>query len=379
MAWYITPLGGREDSWSGLLAQVQDVTERRAAERSRLDEARKAAAEARKMLADVRRDMVQSHMCLNMVSRSPRMREVFETLPQIAETPATVLVCGESGTGKELIARAIHDMSPRKDKPFVAINCSALPDTLLESELFGYKAGAFTDAKKDKPGKFALAEDGTLFLDEIGDISTAMQVKLLRVLQERVYEPLGGTQPVKADVRIVTATNRDLPAQVKEGKFREDLYYRIKVLQISLPPLRERLCDIPLLCQHFIELFNTRYGKDVRGVSQDALEVLLAHKYPGNIREFENIIEHAFIFCKGQEIESNHLPGDVRAVPAGDAHSALAAVRNFDELEKIYIESVLAETGGNKLKAARKLGVHKATLFRKIKRLGISGGNGDGE
>jgi transcriptional regulator with PAS, ATPase and Fis domain len=304
------------------------------------------------------------------------MQEVFETLPQIAETPATVLVCGESGTGKEIIAHALHDMSPRKEKPFVAINCSALPDTLLESELFGYKAGAFTDAKKDKPGRFAQAEGGTLFLDEIGDISAAMQAKLLRVLQERVYEPLGGTQPVKANVRVVAATNRDLPAMVKEGKFREDLYYRIKVLQILLPPLRERLCDIPLLCQHFIELFNVRYGKKVRGVSQEALEMLLAHNYPGNIREFENVIEHAFIFCKAEEIQASHLPGDLRAGPSGGDRSALSSVRNFDELEKIYIESVLAETGGNKLQAARKLGVHKATLFRKIKRLGISGANG---
>jgi PAS domain S-box-containing protein len=377
LEWLVTPLGGADEERTGVLVQVQDVTDRKLAERSRLDEARAAADEARRMLADMRRDMVQSHTCLDMVSRSDRMRDVFEMLPQIADTPATVLVCGESGTGKELIARGIHDMSSRKEQPFIAINCSALPDTLLESELFGYKAGAFTDAKKDKPGKFAQAEKGTLFLDEIGDISGAMQVKLLRVLQERVYEPLGGTQPVKADVRIVAATNRDLPVMVKEGKFREDLYYRIKVLQILLPPLRDRRSDIPLLCEHFIERFNARYGKEVRGLSQEALETLLAHHYPGNIRELENIIEHAFIFCKGEHIEPSHLPADLRATPVADPQSALSAVRNFDDLEKLYIESVLAETGGNKLKAARKLGVHKATLFRKIKRLGIIGaGNG---
>ncbi|MBD3243484.1 MAG: PAS domain S-box protein [Chitinivibrionales bacterium] len=370
-SWYVSPLGVSERGQHSLLVQVQDVTEQRRAERARLNEAQEAAEQARRMVADLRKDMVQTFTFNDMVSRSPRMREVFDILPQIADTPATVLVCGESGTGKELIARAVHELSPRRDKPFVAINCSALPDNLLESELFGYKAGAFTDAKKDKPGKFALAEGGTIFLDEIGDISPAMQVKLLRVLQERMYEPLGATSSVSADVRIVTATNRDLPSMVKEGRFREDLFYRIKVLQITLPPLRERLCDIPLLANHFIGRFNSRYGKAVRGVSQDALELLLAHAYPGNIRELENVIEHAFVFCTGDTIGASHLPPELRESSDDNQPLSLASVENFDELEKLYIESVLEETGGNKLRAAEKLGIHKATLFRKLRKLGI--------
>ena len=374
LQWHITPLGQTPSVPTLLLAQVLDVTAQREAEARKLDEVRKAADEARRLLAGMRKDMTQSFTFQSMVSRSPAMRAVFDMLPQIAETPATVLICGESGTGKELVARATHDLSPRKGRPFVAINCSALPDTLLESELFGYKAGAFTDAKKDKPGKFAQAEGGTVFLDEIGDISPAMQVKLLRVLQDRTYEPLGANAPVKADVRIVAATNRDLPSLVKEGKFREDLYYRIKVLQVTLPPLRDRPSDIPLLCEHFVERFNARYGKSIKELSQEALELLLAHRYPGNIRELENVMEHAFVFCRTDTIGPEHLPAELRG-PVSTQHAAevLAAVRNFDELEKLFIEGILVETGGNKLQAAKRLGVHKATLFRKIKRLGIAG------
>ncbi len=371
-SWYVSPLGVSDKGPRSLLVQIQDVTEQRRAERARLTEAQEAAEKARRMVADMRKDMVQGFTFSDMVSRSPRMQEVFAILPQIADTPATVLVCGESGTGKELVARAVHELSPRKDEPFVAINCSALPDNLLESELFGYKAGAFTDAKKDKPGKFALAEGGTIFLDEIGDISAAMQVKLLRVLQERMYEPLGATGSVAADVRVVAATNSDLPAMVKQGRFREDLFYRIKVLQITLPPLRERLCDIPLLSNHFIERFNSRYGKAVREVSQEALELLLAHEYPGNIRELENVIEHAFVFCTGDTIGPSHLPPELREGSRDAPPLTLSTVENFDELEKLFIESVLEETGGNKLRAAEKLGIHKATLFRKLKKLGIN-------
>jgi transcriptional regulator with PAS, ATPase and Fis domain len=306
-----------------------------------------------------------------MVSRSPEMKAIFAVLPEVAESTATVLIEGESGTGKELVARSLHELSPRRAAPFVAINCSALPDTLLESELFGYKAGAFTDARRDKPGKFALAEGGTLFLDEIGDVSPAMQVKLLRVLQERVYEPLGARAPERADARVIAATNKDLKAAVELGAFRMDLFYRVNVLSVKLPPLRQRRCDIPLLCQHFVGQFNSRYGKRVEAVSPEALELLLAYDFPGNIRELENLIEHAFIFCKGQVIEPAHLPPELPRVDADPEALVLARVKTFDDLERLYIQSVLAETGGNKLAASRRLGIHKTTFFRKLKRLGL--------
>ncbi len=207
------------------------------------------------------------------------------------------MIEGASGTGKELFARAIHNLSPRRGKRFVAVNCGALPDTLLESELFGYKAGAFTDARQDKLGRFALADGGTLLLDEIGDVSPAMQVRLLRVLQERVYEPLGSVEPVKADVRLIAATNKDLGKLVRKGVFREDLYYRIHVIRLALPNLRDRREDIPLLVEHFIAKFNRLQGKDVVGVSDEVLARLMDHDYPGNVRELENIIEHAFVLC----------------------------------------------------------------------------------
>lgn len=263
--WYITPLGVTAGTASLFLAQVQDITERKLSEEAKLKEARKVAAEANQVVEGLRKEIYQSAQFQNMVSRSPAMQEIFNILPEISQTSTTVLITGESGTGKELIAKSIHELSQRKSKPFIAINCGALPDNLLESELFGYKAGAFTDAKKDKPGKFALADGGTIFLDEIGDISPAMQVKLLRVLQEKIFEPLGATKSVTVDVRVVAATNKNLPDMVKEGKFREDLYYRIKVLNLALPGLRDRKSDIPLLCDHFISLFNARYKKSIRG------------------------------------------------------------------------------------------------------------------
>jgi len=370
--WRLTLLKTAGKGENIVLAQVQDVTEQRNTEAARLEKVRNEAQKAQRMVEGLRKELVQNARFHNMVSRSPAMRGIFEILPQIAQSAATVLITGESGTGKELIARSLHELSSRAAKPFVAINCSALPDTLLESELFGYKAGAFTDAKKDKPGKFALAESGSLFLDEIGDISSAMQVKLLRVLQEKIYEPLGATAPIKADVRVITATNKDLAAMVKKGGFREDLFYRIKVISIKLPTLAERRCDIPLLCDHFIGLFNTRYRKEVKGITDDALNVLLSHSFPGNIRELENIIEHAFIFCAGDMIEVNHLPAELKAESENrELAKSVSGVRDFKDLEKVYIESILEETGGNKLEAAKKLGVHKATLFRKIRQLGI--------
>lgn len=370
--WHLTPMGLGEDNSPMILVQVQDITERKRAEEAKLKKVRDAAERAKKLAAGLKKEIIQLSSYQDMVSRHPDMKKIFNMLPEVAQTAATVLITGESGTGKELIARSLHELGPRKSKPFVTINCSALPDNLLESELFGYKAGAFTDAKKDKPGKFALAHGGTVFLDEIGDLSPAVQVKLLRVLQEKSFEPLGNTQSVTVDIRVITATNKDLPALIKEGRFREDLYYRIKVLNIDLPPLRERRSDIPILCDYFIEIFNNRYQKKISGLSEEVLDTLLAYYFPGNIRELENIIEHAFIFCKADVIEMEHLPRElVGESEERDIMRTITGVKNFKELEKLYIQSVLAETGGNKALASKRLGIHRATLFRKLKQLGI--------
>jgi PAS domain S-box-containing protein len=307
----------------------------------------------------------------DIISKNHRMHQLFDILPDLAHSISTVLIEGESGTGKELFARAIHHLSPRKEKPFIAVNCGALPDTLLESELFGYKAGAFTDAKKDKPGRFKLAEKGTLFLDEIGDISPAMQVRLLRVLQEKIYEPLGAVESLKTDVRIIAATNRKLTDLVKEGKFREDLYYRINVVSLSLPPLRERMEDIPLLVGHFIQHFNALQQKDVAGITDEALACLMSYEYPGNIRELENIMERAFILCKVGMIKPYHLPEAIFArEPTNEGRQALETV-SIKDMEAIFLTNALRRNGWNRIKTARQLGIHKSTLFRKIKALHI--------
>ena len=306
----------------------------------------------------------------DIVSRSPSMRRLIEMLPRVAESESTILIQGETGTGKELVARAIHGLSPRHNGPFVAVNCGALPDTLLESELFGYKAGAFTGATKDKPGRFALARGGTLFLDEIGEISQALQVRLLRVLQERQYEPLGATRTEKADVRVIAATNRDLATQVKNGAFRQDLYYRIKVMKLDLPPLRRRREDIPLLVQQFVDAYGALQNKRITGVSPDVLGVLTAHDYPGNVRELQNIIEHAFVLLHAGQIELEHLPSEI--VPVASVRSeSRKLVDTTKASEARAIREAVARNGGNRLAAARELGMHKSTLFRKIQTLGI--------
>lgn len=306
----------------------------------------------------------------DLASHSPLMRKVFEVLPAISASPSTVLVLGETGTGKELVARTIHTLSPRRDKPFVAVNCGALPDTLLESELFGYKAGAFTGAIKDKPGRFALAAGGTLFLDEIGEVSQALQVRLLRVLQDRTYEPLGATRSETADVRVIVATNRDLAARVREGRFREDLYYRVNVVRVELPPLRRRKEDIPLLAAQFIERFNRLQGRAVAGISPEALSLLMAHSWPGNVRELENVVERAFILCPKGQIGIEHLPEELTAHAAPAISSG--GSRSAHELLDIQsIRAALARNDGSRLAAAKELGVHKTTLFRKMKKLGI--------
>lgn len=323
-----------------------------------------------RLVEELRQQAEQQISFADIIGRSAAMRQLFELLPAVAESDSTVLIEGASGTGKELVARAIHELSRRRARRFVALNCGALPDTLLESELFGYKAGAFTDAKKDKPGRFALAEGGTLFLDEIGDVSPAMQTRLLRVLQERVYEPLGGVEPVRCDVRLIAATNKSLSTLVRDGRFREDLFYRVNVVRLELPALRERREDIPLLIDHFVARFNRLKGRDIAGVSDAVLARLMEYDFPGNVRELENIIEHAFVLCRGGLIELSHLPphlrGDEAASPTG-----LPAGLTLAAMEKLLIRDALRRNKGNRAAAARELGINPSTLFRKIKALGL--------
>jgi PAS domain S-box-containing protein len=315
---------------------------------------------------ELRKEIARRYTWQDIVSKNHRMQELFDILPHVAESESTVLIEGESGTGKELVARAIHNLSPRKGGSYMAVNCAALPDTLLESELFGYVKGAFTDAKKDKPGRFARAKGGTLFLDEVASISPALQAKLLRVLQERQFEPLGAVAPVEADVRIVAATNRDLSGLIASGAFRSDLYYRLNVVRIKLPPLRERIEDVPLLAEHFIRRFNAKQRRGVAGLSPRALTLLMRHPWPGNVRELENIIEHAFVMCRGGLIQPDHLPGDLKARPRAEGPSPLASA------ERDVLREVLARNPDREA-AARELGLHRTTLWRKLKRHGLSG------
>lgn len=319
-----------------------------------------------RLVEQLQRELQQQESFANIIGRSAAMRQVFELLPPIAESDSTVLIEGASGTGKELFARAMHGLSQRHRQPFVAINCGALPDNLLESELFGYKAGAFTDARRDKPGRFALAQGGTLFLDEIGDISPAMQVRLLRVLQERVFEPLGSVEPVRADVRIIAAANKSLSSLVEQGRFREDLFYRIHVIRLELPNLRERREDIPLLIEHFISQFNRFKAKDIAGVSDEVLARLMEYDFPGNVRELENVIEHAFVLCRGGLIELKHLPPQFRGAAA---LRQPATVTTLAAMERVLMEDALRRNHGNCRKAAEELGINPSTLFRKLKAL----------
>lgn len=312
----------------------------------------------------------------DIIGRSPAMLQLFDLLPLVAASSSTVLIEGASGTGKELFARAIHHLSPRSKKPFVAINCAALPDTLLESELFGFKAGAFTDAKRDKPGRFALADGGTIFLDEIGDISAAMQVRLLRVLQERTIEPLGGTKPVPVDVRVIAATNRNLSSLVQQSLFREDLFYRIRVVYLQLPGLAQRREDIPLLVEHLTSKFNHLQGKNIAGVSDEVMARLMEHDFPGNVRELENIIEQAFVLCRDGQIEAKHLPPELRT--GSGENSGKNGLIRLDSLERSTIEEALRRRRGNRRQAAADLGINASTLYRKIRTFGIAPPEEDG-
>jgi PAS domain S-box-containing protein len=316
---------------------------------------------------ELRRELEGRFEIGDIVSRSPAMRHILELLPAVAASECTLLLEGESGTGKELLARAVHNASARRGRPFVAVNCAAIPETLLEAELFGVRAGAYTGADRDRPGRFARAEGGTLLLDEVGELSPAVQVKLLRVLQERSFEPLGSSVPVPSDVRVIAATNRDLAALVRAGSFREDLFYRINVIRLELPPLRRRREDVPLLTEHFIDALNRRLGRAVSGVSPDAMARLVAHDWPGNVRELENAIEHAFVLCRGHLIEPRHLPeslcGSTRRRP--DLRGAVQAAEGSAIYEALRLHR------NNRRAAARALGMHPATFFRKVKSLGL--------
>jgi PAS domain S-box-containing protein len=325
------------------------------------------------VIEELKKELFQKYTLGDIISKNYLIHDIFNILPNIAESDSTVLIQGASGTGKELFAKAIHNLSRRKGKPFIKVNCGALPDTLLESELFGYIKGAFTDAKKDKPGRFALANGGTIFLDEVGDMSPSLQVKLLRVLQEKEFEPLGATSPRKTDVRIIAATNKDLSKLISEGKFRDDLFYRLNVVKIELPPLSQRREDIPLLIDAFIQKFNAKMGKQITGMSDEALRLLLKHDYPGNIRELENIIEHAFVLCRGERIDFDCLPKEITEDQKGDYPSMLLQEETpFEKAETEVIEKILKKYDGNRIKTAQELGIDRPTLWRKIKKYGLN-------
>jgi len=319
-----------------------------------------------RQVEELRKEIEESYSFEGIISKNKKIRDILGILPTIAVSESTVLVTGETGTGKELFAHALHNLSGRSGKPFIVVNCGGFPETLIESELFGYEAGAFTGATKSKPGRFRLAEGGTLFLDEIGDLPPLLQVKLLRVLQEKTYEPLGGIQTLKADVRIVAATNRNLEAIVAAGSLRQDLYYRINVIKLEIPPLRDRMEDIPLLIDHFIGHFSTLHNKDISGISPHALSILMSYDYPGNVRELDNIIEHGCVLCPGNIIRAEHLPVSI-CPPTENLETA----SSLKEVEKQFIISILKKNDWNRLAAAKELKIHKTTLFRKIKRLGI--------
>ncbi len=317
-----------------------------------------------------------------LVGASASMQEVFKILDKVADTPSTVLITGESGTGKELVATALHAGSSRRTKPFIRINCAAIPKDLMESELFGYERGAFTGAVTSKPGRFELADDGTLFLDEIAEIPPEMQVKLLRALQESEFERVGGIKTLKVDVRLIAATNRDLKKEVAEGRFREDLFYRLNVVPIALPPLRDRTDDIPALVRHFVDKYNKRLNKKVQGIEPDALEVLQEYGWPGNIRELENLMERMLLFAEGPVLLASDLPEPLKTVdtvklpvlaagPAGDASMKEIVRQAAAELERDLIGRALEETGGNVTQAAKKLKISRKSLQIKMKEFGL--------
>ena len=308
----------------------------------------------------------------NIVGRNKEIKQIITVLESVSQTDSSVLITGESGTGKELAARAIHINSPRKTGPFIAVNCSAFVESLIESELFGHEKGSFTGAIKTKIGKFELAKGGTLFLDEIGDLSLAVQTKFLRVLETREFERVGGNKTIKVEARIIAATNKHLSEEISAGRFREDLFYRINVINIHLPPLRERMDDLPLIVNHFIELFNTKFSKEIRQFSSQAFDILMEYEWPGNIRELENVIEHCFVLCNGKIIQVECLPKRLREQKKTVITSSNVIQKNgFKDVERELIISVLDKYDGNRTKAAKELNINPSTLWRKIKKLGI--------
>ena len=323
-------------------------------------------------LEGMRKELTKQYTFHDIIGKSQAIQQLFAMLPDIAESDSSVLLQGDSGTGKELFARAIHNISTRKSGPYIAVNCGALPDTLLESELFGYVRGAFTDAKQDKPGRFARAEGGTLFLDEIGELPLALQVKLLRVLQDGEYEPLGATQALKANVRIIAATNHDLDKLLSEGRFREDLYYRLNIIKITLPPLSQRKEDIPLLVEHFIHKFNMKKGKAIAGTSRQVMQFFMNYDFSGNIRELENMIEHAFVLCRGSIITFDHLPQEIKNKLPIKKTIQYQGTQPLKSAEAEIILNVLTKHKGNRAKTADELGIDKSTLWRKMKKLNIT-------
>lgn len=316
----------------------------------------------------LRKELEKSYQLQDLTSKTPRMHEIFEFIRTTADSKSTILIQGESGTGKELVARAIHNLSPRKDAPFVSLSCATLTESLIENELFGHEKGAFTDAKFLKKGKIELADAGTLFLDEIGDVSLKTQVDLLRVLQEREIRRVGGAELIRIDVRFIAATNRDLKKLVEEEKFREDLYYRLNVINISLPPLRERKEDIPLLCSHFLEKFTIETKKSVDRISEEAMSALMAYDWPGNIRELENTIERAVVICKENFIRPEDLPPAIKGEVAPPLRPSDLTL---DEIAKQHIIQVLRGNNWNIQRSARALGIDRVTLYRKMEKLNI--------
>jgi len=317
-------------------------------------------------LEDLHRRLDERKALEDIVSVNREMHELIQLLPDVAKSECNVLIQGPSGSGKELLAQVIHNLSPRKYGPYIKINCGALPATLLESELFGYEKGAFTDAKRDKPGQFCLANGGTLLLDEISEMDPALQVKLLRVLNNGEYQPLGSTRTFHTDARILAATNADLQGRIEEGTFRSDLFFRINVVNLRIPPLKERPADIPLLADHFLKKFRRKTRKSIRRVAPEALAALRRYSFPGNVRELENAVEHAFVMCHGDEIQLQHLPPSITREA-----ERVSGVTREKKSEREVIEETLRRHDGNRTEAARELGIHRSTLWRKLKSYGL--------
>jgi len=321
-------------------------------------------------LKELKERLTEVYQFGNIITKDRRMKEILAILPSVAQSKSTVLIQGESGTGKELIAKAIHNNSPRKDKPFIAVNCAAIPETLIESELFGHVKGAFTGAYQDRMGRFELANHGTIFLDEIADMSLSTQAKLLRVIQEERFERVGGSKTIAVDVHFIAATNKNLLRTVKEGHFREDLYYRISVFPVTLPPLRDRKEDIPLLITYFIDKFNRETGKSINNIAPQVMKVFMNYFYPGNIRELRNIIEHAFVCSRGNTILPEHLPKEL--VYAKERLEIAPEGSSLNRVEKEWILSVLEKSMWRYQEAAKRLGISRTTLWRKLKAYGLT-------